>query len=184
MMRVSSRSAASGRSPSSSTRWVSALRSSSCRRSRLSSEPVSIIIVSGRAPGGAYWAWIVREVTSTVMWSMPQRAVTATTADSMARVSAPARNSSRPWRSANRIQADGGGLVHVVRLGEGVPLELRSVQPVQQRRLVVPQPGELLPAAPGAGRATRQRRVCRSGGRPPGRRWTHRLRTRTRPSPG
>ncbi|GFN08397.1 hypothetical protein Smic_69530 [Streptomyces microflavus] len=39
------------------------------------------------------------------MWSMPQRAVTATTADSMARVSAPARNSSRPWRSANRIQA-------------------------------------------------------------------------------
>ncbi|MFJ1589624.1 hypothetical protein ACIOD0_05110 [Kitasatospora albolonga] len=74
-------------------------------RARLSSEPVSVIIVSGRAPGGAYWAWIVREVTSTVIWFMPQRAVTATIADSMARVSAPARNSSRPWRSANRIQA-------------------------------------------------------------------------------
>lgn len=56
MMRVSSRSASSGRSPSSSTRWVSALRSPSCRRSRLSSDPVSIIIVSGRSPGGAYCA--------------------------------------------------------------------------------------------------------------------------------
>ncbi len=109
MIRVSSCSASSGRSPLSTTRCVSALRSSSCRRSLLSSDPVTIIIVRGWAPGGAYWTWMVREVTSTVMWSISHRAVIATIADSMARVSAPARNSSRPCRRANRMQATAVG---------------------------------------------------------------------------
>ncbi len=80
---------------------------SSWSRSRLSSEPVTVIITSGGTPSGAYWAWTVREVMSTLTLSIRQRAVIAMSCSACAKrrpaavstsVPFPPRSAGRPYR--------------------------------------------------------------------------------------